>query len=136
VQQLILPRPGVGPKLNIGWTEAIICVAIVLACAGASVPTFQKGICESPTAKARQDLDTIRNAIVLHDAQNRPLTGTSFRPLLGRYLQEIPRDPWGNDYVLAADAGLILTWGADGKPGGIEEDDDLIVQFKPALDVE
>ncbi len=44
---------------------------------------------------ARQDLDVIRNAITLHDAQNKALTGTKLDPLVGRYLQELPLDPWG-----------------------------------------
>jgi len=51
------------------------------------LPLFQKNLqCEPPWSKARQDLDTIRQAISLHDFQNKPLSGASLQPLVGRYL--------------------------------------------------
>lgn len=89
----------------------------------------------SPVSRARQDLDTIRQAISLHDSQEPPLRGTSLRPLLGRYLQEIPLDPWGNPYLLDTHVGIVVSAGADGSLGlGDDYDDeDIIVRYKPEL---
>ena len=73
----------------------------------------------SQQKQALETLQVLRNAISLHDAQNRPLAGTSLRPLLGRYLQELPNDPWGNEYLLDSSVGLIVSYGADALPGGM-----------------
>lgn len=42
-------------------------------------------------------------------------------------LPELPRDPWGNDYVYTLDRGVpaIVSLGADGAPGGDGDDRDL-----------
>jgi general secretion pathway protein G len=46
------------------------------------------------------------------------------------YLAQIPKDPWGNDYVyvsrgpLGADY-IIQSYGRDGKPGGMDDDADI-----------
>jgi general secretion pathway protein G len=116
--------------------ELLIVVAIIAALVGVAVPMFQKNIAEAHRAKAQQDLDTLRNAITLHDSQNRPLIGTDLKPLLGRYLQEIPNDPWGNPYLLDAGMGLLISFGADQKAGGNEEDADLPVRYKSVLKIQ
>ncbi|MBI4859088.1 MAG: type II secretion system protein GspG, partial [Candidatus Riflebacteria bacterium] len=116
--------------------ELLIVVAIIAALVGVAVPMFQKNIAEANRAKARQDLDTVRNAITLHDSQNKPLIGTSLKPLLGRYLQDVPKDPWGNDYLLDAGIGIVVSFGGDQKAGGTEEDADEVVRYKPALKVQ
>lgn len=85
-------------------------------------------------AKAREDLDVLRQAILLHDSQQPPLRGTSLQPLLGRYLQEIPKDPWGRDYMLDTNLGKIECYGEDGVPGGTRGNDtDVLVEYKPSL---
>ena len=114
----------------IGPVELLVVAAIILALIGVAVPMFQPGIHWCPRAAAQQDLDTIRNAISLYEAQNSRLKGTDLQPLVGRYLQEVPKDPWGNEYLVAAEIGLVLTFGADAKPGGNDEASDIIVQIR------
>lgn len=116
--------------------ELLIVVAIIAALVGVAVPMFQKNIAEAHRAKALQDLDTIRNAITLHDSQNKPLIGTDLKPLLGRYLQELPKDPWGNDYLLDAGMGLLISFGGDQKAGGNDEDEDLKQRYKSHLKIQ
>ncbi len=46
-----------------------------------------------------------------------------------------PVDPWGNRIVYMpfnqqAGCGLAVSWGADGKPGGMKQDRDRIVEIK------
>ncbi|MCP3917569.1 MAG: hypothetical protein GY711_18650 [bacterium] len=44
-------------------------------------------------------------------------------------MRELPRDPWGNLYVYAPPSGTedfkLMSFGADGKPGGVGEDRDI-----------
>lgn len=124
-------------KQGFSLIELLIVVAIIAALVGVAVPMFQKNIQEANVAKARQDLDTIRQAVSLHDSQERPLIGTDLKPLLGRYLQEIPSDPWGNEYLLDANVGVIISFGGDQRAGGAtEEDQDIEVNYKPALKIQ
>jgi len=128
------PRRYPGKREGFSLIELLIVVAIIAALVGVAVPMFQQNIHEANVAKARQDLDTIRQAITLHDSQERPLIGTSLKPLLGRYLQEIPLDPWGNEYLMDANVGIIMSFGGDQQAGGVQEQDqDITVKFKPAL---
>lgn len=110
-----------------------VLMLVTFIIVGVSVPVSTCGFGPANVAKTRQDLDTIRQAITLHDAQNEPLRGTSFQTLLGRYLLEVPLDPWGNPYILLADHGIVMSLGADGQPGpgDSEEDVDLFVRYRP-----
>ena len=67
---------------------------------------------ENPLTTPARDLDILRNAINLYDAQNPPLTGTSLEPLFPRYLQELPKDPWGNPYLVDTRTGFICSYPA------------------------
>jgi len=86
---------------------------------------------EPAKTTANQDLDVLRNALNLHDALERPLTGTSLTPLVGRYVQELPGDPWGHPYLVDTDVGFVVSHGADGRPGGCGRDRDHFVYYKP-----
>ena len=113
--------------------ELLIVVAIIAALVGVAVPFFQDNLSDAQKTKAKQDLDVIKSAINLHDSQNRPLIGSELLPLKGRYLQETPRDPWGNEYLLDADIGLIISFGADAQAGGVSVDEDIYYFYKPDL---
>ncbi len=115
--------------------ELLIVIAIIAALVGVAVPFFQDNLKDAQQTKAKQDLDVIKNAIARYDAENPPLRGTSLKPLLGRYLQQLPKDPWGNDYLLDANIGIILTYGADGVCGGEGTDEDIAVYYKPQLTI-
>ncbi len=59
----------------------------------------------------------------------------------GGYLAEIPRDPWGKEYLYDEEQWArvkgkyeILTLGADGKPGGSGENADVSSDIFPYLD--
>jgi general secretion pathway protein G len=55
----------------------------------------------------------------------KPADVTGWRP--GGYLQttDLPKDNWGNDFVYKCDQFVIISYGADGKPGGAGDDADL-----------
>jgi len=49
----------------------------------------------------------------------------------GGYMDKIPKDPWGNDYIFLspgaqnADSFDLMSYGADGQPGGEDENADI-----------
>lgn len=114
--------------------ELLIVVAIIAALVGVAVPFFQDNLSEAQRTKAKQDLEIIKKSIALYDAREpRPLTGTDLKPLLGRYMQEQPKDPWGNDYLFDGAVGFVCSYGADALPLGSGGDTDITVYTKPPV---
>lgn len=106
-------------SLRIGsWWKLVaygaVLAAAVLAVAGVSVPMFQKNIAEAHVAKTMEDLDTLRNAVTLAEAQGQRVTGLD--QLRGRYAQDIPLDPRGRPYQLDPARGELRGQGEDGHP--------------------
>ena len=86
-------------------------------------------------AKARQDraaldIKSIHQALDLYKARKGkyPDTGSGLRALVEtQALKELPKDPWGNDYMYLNEGGkpVITSYGADGQNGGSDEDADI-----------
>lgn len=123
------PGPGIGTRL----LQLGVVTAIVAALVGVSVPFFQDNLSESQSSKAGQDLEVIKKAMALRQARE-PFTRTThdLSSLTGRYLQELPRDPWGNPYRFDPVTNTLRSDGADGVPGGSGGDRDVVVQVGPA----
>jgi general secretion pathway protein G len=114
--------------------ELLIVVAIIAALVGVAVPFFQDNLSEAQRSKAGEDLEVIKKSISLYDArESRPLVGSDLSPLLGRYMQELPKDPWGNDYLFDGAAGFLCSYGADALPEGTGGDTDIPVYTRPEL---
>lgn len=57
-----------------------------------------------------------------------PSKEEGFTPLIqARLLESVPVDPWGHPYVYWMDgaSGAVVSYGADGRPGGSGQDADL-----------
>lgn len=57
-----------------------------------------------------------------------PDTGSGMQALVSeRMLEQLPRDGWGNDFVYLNEGSKykIISYGADGAPGGSEDDADI-----------
>lgn len=122
-------------RLGFSLIELLIVVAIIAALVGVAVPYFQSNLAEAQQTKARQDLDTIRNAINLYESRFRPLTGADIKQILGQTMDSIPDDPWGGSYNLDASLGILWTYGQDGQPGGEAADSDIVFKYKPELQI-
>ncbi|MGD8285564.1 MAG: type II secretion system major pseudopilin GspG [Desulfobacterales bacterium] len=102
---------------------------------------------EAKQVKARMDIQNLETALKLYklDNGNYPSTEQGLQALVekpesgiipkkwkdGGYLEKgkVPNDPWGNDFVYLS-PGLksdfdIISYGADGVPGGESEDKDI-----------
>lgn len=113
--------------------ELLINLAIISALVGMAVATYEGFTYEAQNAKARQDLETFRKAIQRYEQGGRKLSGTSISVLVGTELQELPVDPWGLDYVLDGNLGLLASLGADGRLYGSGADRDIITRYNAFL---
>jgi general secretion pathway protein G len=83
-----------------------------------------------PQRQARQDIRRLQTFLQQHHRilGRFPSQQEGFTPLIeGKLLAEVPADPWGRQYLYQYDGkkGLVLSYGADGQPGGSGDDADL-----------
>lgn len=120
-------------RLAFSLVELLINLAIISALVGMAVSLYEGFTYEAQAGKARQDLETFRGAIQRYEQGGHKLGGTSLRPLVGAGIQELPVDPWGLDYVLDGNLGLLATLGADGRLYGSGADQDIITRYNALL---
>jgi general secretion pathway protein G len=130
-----------------GFTLIEIMVVIVIrgVLAALVVPSVLSRTDDARNVAAKSDLAAIRQALKLYrlDNQRYPTTEQGLEALVtkpvdapippnwkpGGYLEKLPRDPWGHPYHYV-NPGLkgdvdIVTYGADGQPGGTGADADI-----------
>lgn len=102
---------------------------------GVAGGVFEDFTASAQQAKAEQDLEVLTSAVHRYSArERRSLGGTSIAPLVGGYLQGLPRDPWGNDYLYDGNLGVMLTFGADGQAFGLHRvEEDIYDHFNAGL---
>lgn len=125
--------------------EVMVVVAILAILAAVVVPRVMDEPAKARAAKVKQDLRAIESALDLYKLDNyrypttdqglealvsRPASGpepTNYKE--GGYLRKLPRDPWGNpyQYLHPGEHGEvdIYSLGADGAPGGSDENADI-----------
>ncbi|MBT8373243.1 MAG: type II secretion system major pseudopilin GspG [Desulfobacterales bacterium] len=134
---------------NRGFTliELMVVIIILGILAVWVAPKIMSRPEEAKQVKARLDIQNLETALKLYKLDNgqypsteqgllalveKPETGLVPRKWKdGGYLEKgrVPKDPWGNDFVYLA-PGLqgdfdIISYGADGVPGGEEEFKDI-----------
>ena len=116
--------------------EIMVVVVILGILASIVVPKIMNRPDEARMVKAKQDILSIQNALDLYKLDNGvyPSTDQGLNALVAKpttspvpqdwktYLQSLPKDPWGRDYLYLnpGEHGEvdIFTYGADGQPGG------------------
>lgn len=126
--------------------EIMVVVVILGILAAVIVPRFLSRPDEAKVTKAKVDMKSIEEALGLfkldsgfYPSTDQGLKALVEKPQTGRipgkfsaegYLKKIPMDPWGNPYVYLS-PGLhsqnfdLISYGADGQPGGEEFNADL-----------
>jgi general secretion pathway protein G len=132
---------------QVGFTllEVMVVVVIIGILAALVVPKIISRPDEARIIAAKQDIASLMQALKLYrlDTQRYPTTEQGLQALVtrptmapvpqnwksGGYLDRLPLDPWGTPYQILA-PGLhgdidILSFGADGAPGGEGNDADI-----------
>ena len=122
----------------------ILVVVVILAILAALVGPRLFGKVAGAKQKAaavqielfRSALDTFRLDVGRYPTTEESLKALTSRPpgldsWAGPYLtKQVPKDPWGNDYVYRSPGEHgefdILSYGADGQPGGVKYNADII----------
>lgn len=140
---MALKRPA-GCAKGFTLLELLVVVGILAALVALAMPYYQDYVNQSKITAAETDLKNFQKALAMYDQlEPTPFTGSDFRPLIGKYLQDyrtfagqtMPRDPWGRDYQINVQEGTIICPGPNGQnetgnsrtAGG----DDLVITWKP-----
>ena len=116
--------------------ELMVVVVILAILAAFVIPNVMDRPDEARVVKARQDLSSISSALKLYKLDNfvYPTTDQGLEALVKKpesdpippnwrpYLQHLPKDPWGRDYLYLQPGEHgefdVYTLGADGEEGG------------------
>ena len=134
---------------NQGFTliELMVVIIILGILAMWVAPKIMDRPGEARQMKVRLDIQNLETALKLYKLDNGPYPGTEqgLQALVempesgtipkkwkkGGYLEKgkVPKDPWGNDFIYLS-PGLkgdfdIISYGADGVPGGEDENKDI-----------
>jgi len=125
--------------------EVMVVVVILSILAAVVVPKIMSRPDEARTARVKQDVRALETALKLYKLDNftYPSTDQGLMALVerpadlpegarwveGGYLDKVPKDPWGSEYVylypgVNADYDLY-SYGADGVSGGTGEGSDI-----------
>jgi len=106
----------VNPQKAFSLIELMIVIAIIGILVAVALPQFASMTEEAKRNKAKQDIQTIVEAI--HKFNNLEKSKlTSIGQLKGKYLANVEsiRDPWGKPYAINLAAALVVSMGPDGK---------------------
>ena len=117
--------------------ELMIVIAIIGILVAVALPQFAAMSEDAKRSKAKQDCQTIVDAInKFNNLEKARLSKLS--QLKGKYIANLEtlKDPWGKPYAIDTAAGIVLSFGPDGKHS-LKRDrtwnDDVSIQYIGAL---
>ena len=144
---VLLGSPAQRNHREAGFTliEIMVVIAIIGILATLIVPNIMGRPDEARVTAAKHDVGTINQALKLYrlDIGRYPTTEQGLKALVerptsepipqnwktGGYLSSVPKDPWGNPYYFSNPGTRgeidVISYGADGKPGGTGTDADI-----------
>ncbi|NVJ22079.1 MULTISPECIES: type II secretion system major pseudopilin GspG [Myxococcus] len=117
-------------KRGMTLIEIMVVITILGLIATAVGVSVLDSLKEARRDKASLDIKAIETALKLHYTKtgNFPDTQAGLGALVeSRALEQLPKDPWGHDYVYLNEGGrpVVLSYGADGAAGGEGEETDI-----------
>ncbi len=143
-RQPVTPWRGRNREAGVTLIELLVVVTIIALFSSLVGPRLFRQVGRSRATAARAQISSFQTALGIYklDTSRFPTTEQGLEALRtspeevnrwdGPYLpQEIPLDPWGNEYVYQfpgehGDEPDIISLGADGRTGGEEEDADIV----------
>ena len=122
--------------------EIVVVIVILVALASIATPLYMNHIKKANIGTAKTQIKLLEDALAGYklDVGTYPSTEDGLQALMtnpgdsekwnGPYIKPaVPKDPWGNDYVYTSPGEHgdfdLLSYGADGQPGGEGEDADI-----------
>lgn len=95
--------------------ELLAAVTIVTILASSSYVGYQNYVGDTQLQRARHDLETLANALQTYDRDHPTALYArhGVDDLKGRYIDEIPADPWGSDFVVDPVLRRVISTGPD-----------------------
>lgn len=122
---------------GVSMLEIMVCLAILGVVGAMVVPNLMDKPDKARQVAAQNDVRAIYNALRMYrmDKSRYPSPQEGLSALTKRegtaepYLDKLPNDPWNNPYVYINpgihNAVDVMSYGADGKPGGEGVDSDI-----------
>ena len=110
--------------------ELLVVITIIAILVGAALPFVQNYVLESRISKAKSDLDEIARALMVYETREGSYNASNISQIVGRYLNNSPVDPWGAQYVVATESGIVFSCGPDRIPNNY---DDISAGYQPPL---
>lgn len=113
--------------------EMLVVVTIIGLFAGLVGVKFMGRVDDAKRVAAKSQINTFVAALTQYKLEHGPFPSNeqglaALRPYL---TQDVPNDPWGRPYVYRfpgehGDEPDLLSYGADGQPGGVAEAADIV----------
>lgn len=140
-----MTKPRRAGRAGFTLIELLVVILILAILAAMIVPRYFSRVDDAKRARAQEDIQTIGKLLQVYrlDVGAYPTSEDGLQALRtqpsdannwrGPYTtNQIPLDPWGNDYVYeypgegGDDTFVILSYGADGAPGGEGNNEDIV----------
>ena len=122
--------------------EIVVVIVILVALASIATPLYMNHVKKANIGTAKTQIKLLEDALASYklDVGTYPSTEDGLQALMtnpgdsekwnGPYIKPaVPKDPWGNDYFYTSPGEHgdfdLLSYGADGQPGGEGEDADI-----------
>lgn len=119
-----------GKRRGFTLIELLVVITIIAILVGVALPYVQNYIHESRLSKAKSDLDEIAKALMIYEVREGVYKASTLGPIIGRYLNNSPIDPWGAPYLVATASGIVFSAGPDRIPHSY---DDITANYLPLL---
>ena len=115
--------------LAFSFIEVILAMTILTMLVGISVVTYNENVEESRHDMALQKLQYLSDAVQRWEMdQNARYPYDNLQPLEGKYIRNLSADPWGSEYQIDSEKGIVYSMGRDAKDD-LGSGDDVFVSF-------
>lgn len=119
-------------RAGFSLAEIMVVILIIGLLVGYVGPKMFSSVDQAKVASAKRQMQTLKDQVLAYRMERNEwpdeleqLTQKDQRG--NNYMDNIPEDPWGNQYGLQIEGSDVIVWcyGADGQPGGSEQDSDF-----------
>ena len=120
------------PQSGFTLIELLVVMVIIGLLAALVVPKFFGHVDKAMQQDAQAQIELLGQALDLYRLENYkyPSTDENLLAIASYLKKEIPKDPWGNDYVYTSPGEHgdydLISYGADNVEGGEENNRDIV----------